>query len=205
MCIKSDCLWKLPDFFPYKRLHPDQRVIALNGYCRICYWSSHFNCQYRYKNGRLSYSCMVTELAPQHTYLYHPCSVDSTRLSFWVMWCTVIVPSGGPAGKLPGAPTCVGRRDYTGMISNMVFRNSGSHTGKHFYENYPQLLHAPLKMFVTTVIGRKSLKSIGFNGRQIISLHGVPPFLAPTMCAVNGFLNLFNRFFASEVSLKFIF
>lgn len=136
---------------------------------------------------------MDIELAPQHTCLYGSCSVDGTRLSFWVMWCTVIVPSGGPAGKLPGAPTCTGRQDYTGMISSMVFRNSRSHTRKYFSENFPKFRHATLKMFATTVIGRRSLKGIGFNGRQIISLHGAPPCLAPTMCAVNGFLNLFNR------------
>jgi len=42
----------------------------------------------------------------QHTCLYCSCSVDSIRLLLWVMGCTVIVPSGGPTGKLPGAPTC---------------------------------------------------------------------------------------------------
>jgi hypothetical protein len=106
---------------------------------------------------------MDTELAPQHMYLYRSCSIDSTRLSFWVMWCTVIVPSGGPVGKLPGAPTCTGHQAYTGMISSMVFWNSGSHTRRHFFENYPQFRLARLKMFATTVLGRRNVKSIGFN------------------------------------------
>jgi hypothetical protein len=43
-------------------------------------------------------------------------------------------------------------------------------TRKDFFENYPHFWHAPSKRFTSRVVGRKSLKNIGLNGRQIVSL-----------------------------------
>ena len=53
----------------------------------------------------------------------------------------------------------------------------------NFSENYPKFGHALSKMFAKSVLGRRSLKNVGFKGRQIISLPGAPTFLGPALHA----------------------
>jgi hypothetical protein len=43
-------------------------------------------------------------------------------------------------------------------------------TKKNFNTNYPKFGYAPLKMFVSPVLGRKFLENIGLNGRKINGL-----------------------------------
>jgi hypothetical protein len=47
-------------------------------------------------------------------------------------------------------------------------------TRKNLNTNYPKFEYAPLKMFVSPVLGRKFLKNIGLNGRKINGLPGAP-------------------------------
>jgi len=54
----------------------------------------------------------------------------------------------------------------------MALVNTVFHTVKHFSENYPKFRHAPSKKSANLVLGRISLKNLGFDGRKIIGLPG---------------------------------
>lgn len=58
------------------------------------------------------------------------------------------------------------------MIGKVVLVYSGFHMRRDFPENYLQFGHAPSKSLASSVLGRKKLKNIGFDGRQIINLPG---------------------------------
>lgn len=75
--------------------------------------------------------------------------------------------------ELRGGPAA---RGITGMIGNVVLVNSSFHTRKDFSENYLQFGHASSKCFASPVLGRKRLKNIGLEGRQIISLLRTPNY-----------------------------
>ena len=60
---------------------------------------------------------------------------------------------GGPAGRLPEAPTYKRRYDVTGIIGHAVPVTLGFHTRKKFSENYPQFGYAPSKGFASLVLG----------------------------------------------------
>lgn len=78
---------------------------------------------------------------------------------------------GGPAGKLPKGPNSkeVPRRHWHNLkygASKLRYLNA------YFSENCQQSLHAFSKIFSNPVQSRKSVKNIGLNWRQIISLAG---------------------------------
>jgi hypothetical protein len=80
LCAENQTAWGDFPFSSHKSGFTLTNVwLAENGYFRICHWSSPFSFEYRYKNGRSSYSYIITELAPQHTYLYLSCSIDSNQ------------------------------------------------------------------------------------------------------------------------------
>jgi len=57
-----------------------------------------------------------------------------------------------------------------------------SHTKlKKIFENFSLFGHEPLKSFVSSVLGGEIVKNIGFKGRQIINLPGVPTCLGPAL------------------------
>jgi hypothetical protein len=76
----------------------------------------------------------------------------------------------------------------------MVVVNRSFHTRKSFTEYYPQFGHGVLETFASHGLGRKSLRNIGLNGRQIISQPRVPTYLGPALhehvmdAAMNTFL-----------------
>ena len=45
----------------------------------------------------------------------------------------------------------------------------------------PVIWARALKIFAKSVLGRQSLKNVGFKGHQIISLPGAPTFLGPAL------------------------
>jgi hypothetical protein len=52
----------------------------------------------------------------------------------------------------------------------MALVNSHFDTRNHFFENYQQFGKAPLKIFAIPILGRESVKNIGFKKLRIISL-----------------------------------
>jgi len=58
------------------------------------------------------------------------------------------------------------------MIENVVLVNSGFHLRRDFSENYLQFGHAPSKRLASSVLGRKKLRRIDLEKRQIINLLG---------------------------------
>jgi hypothetical protein len=89
----------------------------------------------------------------------------------------------GIRGWPAGPPTHSGWEDVTGKIGNSVLINSDLHTWMNFSENYPQFGHALSKIFAKPVLRRQSLKDVGFEGHQIISLLGAPTLLGPALHA----------------------
>ena len=61
--------------------------------------------------------------------------------------------------------------------------NSDLHTRMNFSKNDPQFGHTISKIFAKPVLGRQSLKNVGFKKQQIISLPGAPTFLGPALHA----------------------
>ena len=71
----------------------------------------------------------------------------------------------------------------------MVLINSGFHTRNNLSENIPQFGQAPSELFASPILGRKSLKNIGWKGRQIMNLLGRPHVLGrPWLCGVGWYL-----------------
>jgi hypothetical protein len=56
----------------------------------------------------------------------------------------------------------------------MVLIKSRFHTRNNLSENILQFGHAPLELFGSPILGRKSLKNIGLKWRRIIRLPGAP-------------------------------
>jgi len=79
--------------------------------------------------------------------------------------------------------TYTGRCDVTGVVGNVVLIIFGLHTQKRkkLFENYSLFGHVPLKSFSSSVLGGEFVKNIGFKGRQIINLPGVPTCPGPAL------------------------
>jgi hypothetical protein len=87
---------------------------------------------------------------------------------------------GRPAGRLPKAPNS--KEVLRSHCHNLKYGASKlRYLNGYFSENCQLFQHAFSKIFASHFQGRKSLKNIGLNWRQIISQAGAPTCLGPAL------------------------